>query len=288
MTAPGPTLGPCQSWISGADVAACCGVGVGTDTSVLDTVAFEASMALYEISGRLWAGSCTATGRRPARSNCECGWSVASGIPWYWTYSPYGWYWGDECGDRTGGCQPLSRVKLAGYPVTEILEVKIDGVVLDALDEHGNPNYRLDRNRWLTRMDDPVSGQSRMWPGCQNMALNDDQPGTFSVSYAWGSVPPQLGKDAAAALACQLFKECPASAGGAGTGADCDLPLGVTRVTRQGVEIERQLLAVWFDPSKPTGITAVDTFLRAYWMPTRGRRPAVSSPDTPQYAKRVG
>lgn len=284
MSVPGPTLGPCTSWISGADVAACCKAAEGVDPALLNMVAVEASMALYQISGALFSGLCSRV-VRPQRTDCGCWPSVSSGLPYYWAAGALGggWGWWSEGGDRVG-CRPMSVVRLAGYPVRQIVAVKIDGVVLPALDAHGNPNYRLDGWRNLIRMGDPGPPyQQRFWPSCQNMDLADTQAGTFSVSYMWGVDPPQLGRDAAVALACQLWAACP------GSGQDCQLPTGVTRVVRQGVEIDRGLLANWFDPTKATGIVPLDMFLRAYW-PKRSstRRSAVWSPDVQGFARRVG
>ena len=282
---PGPVLGPCTSWINGDDVVACCSqAGVGSDPTLLDTVATEASMALYEISGRQFTGLCEWT-VRPSADPCSCWGPSSLGLgPWYWTTNMWGlgggYGWRNECGDARG-CQPLSIVRLAGYPVRQIVEVLIDGNVLPELDANGNPNYRLDDWRNLVRMGDPGPPyQPRFWPGCQNLDLDPSQPGTFQVTYKWGVDPPQLGRDAAAVIACQLWAAC--------NGQKCALPPGVTRVDRQGVTVERGLLANWFDPTKPTGLVQVDLFIKAYWRTRAGRRSAVWSPDQQEYARRAG
>lgn len=283
MSVPGPVLGPCASWISGADVAACCSAAqVGSSVQLLDAVAIEASMALYEISGRQFSGICSRT-VRPTRDPCSC-WGPASlGLPYYWSmgFSGIGpWGWWNENGDRRG-CNPMSIVRLAGYPVREITGIKIDGVVLPPLDGNGHPNYRLDKWRELVRMADPGPPyRQRFWPSCQNMDLDSSQPGTFEVSYHWGVDPPQLGRDAAAQLACQLWAAC--------NGQACALPAGATKVVRQGVEIDRGLLANWFDPTKATGLVHVDLFLKAYWSRTAKRRSLVWSPDVQGFARTAG
>lgn len=284
MSVPGPVLGPCTSWISGADVATCCPAASAVDPDDLDVFAIEASMALFEISGRQFTGLCART-VRPQRTDCGCWPSISSGLPYYWAWGlgAAGWGWYNEDGQNHVGCNPLSVVRLAGYPVRAITSVKIDGVVLPANDVHGNPNYRLDSWRNLVRMADPGPPYTqRFWPSCQNMDLDDTQQGTFSIGYQWGVDPPQLGRDAAAAIACQLWAACP------GSGAPCSLPTGATKITRQGIEIERGLLANWLDPTKSTGIVAVDMFLHAYWQPQARRRSAVWSPDVQGFAKRVG
>lgn len=283
---PGPTLGPCQTWITGEDVAGCTQIEYGSNPAVFDTVAYEASMALFEISGRQFTGLCERT-VRPCRQACGCFGAPSSlGFgPWYWTGSPWGygaaWGWYNETGDQFG-CKPMSYVKLAGY-AREILEVRIDGVVMPEYDvDTGVRNWRLDKWRYLVRMDDPGNpfDTTRFWPGCQNMSLDDDQPGTFSVQYKWGVEPPQLARSAAIEIANQLFLAC---------GGDvCVLPAGVTKVTRQGIEVERGLLANWFDPKKPTGLVNTDLFLKAYNPNRNRRRSAVWSPDVQQYARKVG
>jgi hypothetical protein len=290
--AAGPVSGPCSPWISGEDVVRNSGGALANfaDVYLLDDFAYEASAALFEISGRRFTGRCGPITVRPCRTNCGC-WAPASiGLgPWGWSSYPWGvgaWGWWNEAGDRKG-CQPLSRIRLAGNPVREIVQVMIDGVPLDPVDANGNPNYRLDLWRDLVRMGDPGAppgdrtGQyvRRFWPGCQDLDLDDSEVGTFSVSYYRGVDPPQLGRDAAAQLAVQLYLSA--------SGSGCQLPAGTTRVTRQGVEVERGLLANWFDPTQATGIPAVDLFLRAYYNVKAQRPSLVFSPDQQAYPVRM-
>jgi len=289
---PAPVMGPCSQWISGQDVAACTRIDYGDDSAyVFDKVAYTASLALYEISQRQFPGLCERK-VRPCRSDCGC-WTngpISFGMgPWFWTTVPWGfggaWGWYNERGDKFG-CSPMSRVRLAGYPVSQILEVLIGGEELPEFDpETGARNWRLDKWRYLIRMDAPgVDGGAatpRFWPSCQNMSLDDDQPGTFSVTYRWGTDVPQLGRDAAVELANQFFLAC--------GGQECVLPTGVVRAVRQGIEVERGLLANFLDPSKPTGLVQLDTFLAAYCRGQRGgRKSALWSPDMQQFARRVG
>lgn len=273
---PGPALGPCSAWCTGQEAAAFNSVD-NVDPDLFEVVAGEASGALFEISGRQFNGVCERT-VRPCAQTCGC-FGRSSGLDYRWTMGGYGWGYGwgwvsDECGDRCG-CEPLSVVRLAGYPVRQVTEVKIGGVVLDPA------GYRLDGWRNLVRMDDPGPPVvKQVWPGCQNLALDDTEPGTFSVSYLWGVDPPQLGKDAACQLAGQLYLSI--------NGQDCRLPTGTTKVIRQGVQVERQLLANWFDPTKATGLVHIDAFLAAYWPTRTRRRPALWSPDVQPFARRVG
>ncbi len=125
-----------------------------------------------------------------------------------------------------------------------------------------------------------VDATPQFWPGCQNLSLDADQPGTFEITYEWGVGPPQLGRDAACELAAQMYL--------AFNGRNCVLPAGVTKVTRQGIEIERGLLANWADTTKATGLVHLDLFLQAYNDGMRrGRRSAVYSPDLQQFARPI-
>lgn len=281
---PMPILGPTVNWITGTDVAACCGIDYGSNPDVLDTVAVEAGMALYQLSGRQFAGL-TLAHVRPMNQACGCSWTSGLG-PWMWMPGPYsggyawgggygaGWGWWNENGQQIG-CNGVSRVKLSGYPVRQIRQVKINGDVLDPA------CYRLDEWRYLTRMDlpgpPPVQG---WWPSCQAMGLNDDQPGTFSIDYVWGVPPPPLGVQAAAQLACQLYLVC------IGDAENCILPAGVTKVDRQGVTVERQLLADLYS-NTGTGLVAVDAFLASYNANRSKMRASVYSPDVQQYARPI-
>src|SRR5439155_18977972 len=112
------------------------------------------------------------------------------------------------------GCDPTDDIPLAGYPVREVTEVLIGGEALAASDANGNPNYQLVGWDTLRRLDDPGPPVvKRYWPGCQNMSLATDQPGTFQVKYRHGVDPPQLGRDAAAIVACQLWLQCAGRSG---------------------------------------------------------------------------
>lgn len=286
----GAEFGPCTEWVDTNDVAACCGVEVGSDTLLFEEAAFQASQTLYELSGRKFPGSCKKT-VRPC-GEVICGFQVLSrghviwpGDGWYdgggWGWGAGGWSWPEFNGC---GCAPLDRVLLSGYPVTSIVNVKIDGVVVDPT------TYRLDEFRYLTRVRAAAGDETVGWPSCQMMDLPDTEVGTFSVTYFSGVDPPALGRGAAAQLACELYKSC--------TGmADCVLPPGTTRATRQGITVEKNAVLTWaFQPIArgesrrgwATGLSLVDAFLNTYNPSALQRRPMVWSPDGVKYARPVG
>jgi hypothetical protein len=248
----GVSVGPCSAWTTSVEIADCCGSAselIGTMTSLLDDARDTASQVLFELSGRRFSGLCLKVGYRPCRNGIECGCMASPQVlsrghlvTWDWGTG----FW--SCGGDLCGCTPLSEVKLSGYPVRAIAQVKVGGEIVD-------PSlYRLDRKRLLVRKD------GGRWPACARNDLDDNQPGTFSVNYLFGASVPWAGKQAANQLACEIFKSC----AGSGSG-ECALPTGVTRVTRQGITFERAFFSrdtqtgAW-----RTGLALVDMFLNTY------------------------
>jgi hypothetical protein len=250
--------------------------------SDLDPYAIMASELLYELSARQFSGECEVT-VRPCRLGCGC-WGDSWGIldsSWFWGYGSmgwgYGWGWWDANGTSCGcGCD--ERLQLSGFPVTSITEVVIGADVVDP------SGYELQGERWLQRFwddsTDPPTEQ--FWPQCQNLSLPLGQPGTWSVTYAYGSPPPTLGAQAATEMGWQLWlaQHNP---------GECMLSTGVSRVTRQGVTIERILPLFGRDANgrlQGTGLVVTDSFLAAYNPNQLRRRPAVWTPDL-KYPRRV-
>lgn len=267
-----PCQSACSPWCDVAEIkkgAKCAAPPEGIadadwDAALTDWLAV-ATDSCFELSGRRWAGNCRTT-VRPGRDWGEgCG-GRPGGWPPFWLgggtavgdAAPWSWAFGCGCG--------LGAISLGVGPVTGIVEVKLDGDVLDAA------RYRVDDFRNLVRLPD-ADGTRRTWPCRQRMDLADDEPDTFSVSFTYGAPPPPGGVKAAAALACQLAR--------AEAGQPCDLePRAITKA-RQGVTIALQDPGGLIDRKKPTGIAALDWFLRTY-APTGGRPPAaIMSPDVP-------
>jgi hypothetical protein len=264
---PSNPTGPCSDWIDGDDVAACC--GVETSSGVLfDSAAAEASALLFELSGRQFSGYCGPRTVRPACDQCYCGYQVLSrGYvigPWDYGYPLM------LCDSCLISCSP-SRIKLAGYPVRAITQVLINGDVVSPAD------YTIWNQRYLTRLDDQA------WPVAQDLTLADSEESTFAITYTYGADPPALGVSAAAQLGCELYRAC-------GGDTTCALPNGTTRVTRQGIVIERLAFTSWAyrDGAFRTGLPLVDAFLSAYNPSGIKRRPTFWSPGRSQYAQTFG
>lgn len=126
------------------------------------------------------------------------------------------------CGCHPCGCGPYHAIELTSdYPILDITEIKVNGVVLDPV------TYRLDENARIVRMD------GEMWPTCNNLGV-PDPPGNsdeMTIEYTTGRMPPIELQIAAAELACELKKACSGS-------TDCKLPVHVKSVARRGVEYD--------------------------------------------------
>jgi hypothetical protein len=136
------------------------------------------------------------------------------------------------------GCTAL---RLPGFPVTDVTEVKIGGVVVAPTD------YRLGGAEYL------YARGTRRWPTTQNLAEPDTEPDTFSVAYTFGAIPDEFGLRAAAAYAEQI-----AYAWTPGKEDCCTIDFEVTQISRQGVTHSRR-------PAAPlkwrTGLKSVDMWL---------------------------
>lgn len=240
--------GPCSAWVDSDYVLEICSdAAQSTDPDVFDPWITIASDLLFRLSGRQFPGSCAMTVRPCGTGGICAGWS------WPLTEREYGWlqfanyggiwgwYWPD--GRKGCGCHHVSRVHLPDYPVTEVTEVTIDGVVV-------NPDtYALREFRFLDRLDDAL------WPSCQDMRLPLGEEGTWGITYTWGAPVPASGVHAAAVLACELYTDS--------IGGECKLPKNVTQLSRQGVSM--QLAAIWGQVNGvwATGLKEVDAFLQA-------------------------
>lgn len=238
------------------EVAACCSVDVGSDVTLFDDVAEQASDLLFQLSGRIFTGICTKT-VSPRCDRCVCGYQVLSRGHIVTPNNEIFWSLCDAC---LINCEP-STLLLAGYPVQAISQIKIDGAVLAASE------YELRDNRYLIRLNDT------RWPQSNDLTLADTEVGTWSVTYTYGQAIPSAGVAAAAELACQLYRACQGD-------STCDLPTGITRIVRQNLTIERNAFASWGRQQGiwRTGLPLTDIFLNAYNPSGIKRRPVIMAP----------
>lgn len=164
------------------------------------------------------------------------------------------------CGDRA------CAVVLRG-PVASVDEVLVGEDVIPA------SAYRVDvaGGAWLL-----VRTDGLCWPVCQDFTAEPGEPNTFEVSYDLGRPLPVSLQVATALLACEYARGL--------AGGPCKLPSRMTRLSRQGVEVE-------LEPPAPgdgrTGIREVDDVIASLNPGRRQRPPVVLSPDLPEHCDRV-
>lgn len=222
-SANGFSSGPCEPW----EPIWCGPLPTGAEAVTGNAVAM-ATEVLWQAAGQRF-GLCAVT-IRPCRNDCAAGWT---GFSDWWpgaggTVGGYGggprpwWFNGTwynvcsvGCGD-TCSCTVLDEALLPA-PTRSVLQVRMDGEIMDPT------TYRVDENRKLVRLD------GGLWSLCQDMAADDSQPGTWSVTITVGEDVPLLAQRALGQLAMEFTKDC--------LGEDCALPWEVSSISRQGVSV---------------------------------------------------
>lgn len=215
-----------------------------------------AQSAIQVLTGRQ-VGNCPVV-VRPCVTRCaQTTGGAIDGGPWMRPFIRDGqWYNTCGCGPEDCGCGTLTRILLEG-PVGDIVEVRLDGEVLDP------STYRVDNGRELIRLSGPE------WPSCQDMSAPISAEGTMAVTYVRGAALDRLGEFVAGLLAQEFLNAC--------VGRECRLPSYVQSMSREGVSMD---FSEGVFPGNRTGIDEVDIWV-ASWNPYKTKSPArVFSPDS--------
>lgn len=273
MTIDAPRTGPCAPWVTVDDVVNQeWPDGMNTpDPAVAASIAMAASEVLYTLSGSKYTGNCGPVTVRPVARPTDVDTRFgAGGYPSAgMTAGQFGSAYSGPIGamNRYGGLRP-PEVDLGAYPVTEILQVLIDGVLIPSNE------WYLQARRKLVRVlpsADAEPTQRYGWPSSNRNDLPDTEEGTFSVTYMYGVAPPQIGVNAAKVLAKQLILN--ASPKGRSI-----LPQRVTSISRQGVTVSVVDVMDFFSKGL-TGVYELDLFITTV-NPTKMKlKPLVWSPD---------
>lgn len=253
---------PCADW----PVFYTCDVST-VDPVLLALTVTSATQILWALSGRRF-GFCEVTSR-PCRDDCYDYPFYTSLMPWSGSYPQpalIGGSWFNlTCGScsRSCTCGTLSEVLLPS-PVLQVVRVMIDGTIVPT------GSYRLDDNRRLVRTD------GGMWPICNDLARDDTEPGTWSITALYGEPIPEMAKLAMGELVCELIRGA--------TGGDCRLPPGVTQLARQGVTISYPDVGTLWKQGR-TGLFLVDAFLSAFNPAGLTRRSRTYSVDRPPFRR---
>lgn len=141
---------------------------------------------------------------------------------------------------RECACGMRGALRLPYLPVRDVLEVKIDGSVLNPASYTVKTNTNL-----LVRVD------GTRWPDQQNEHLADTEVGTWSVKFRHGADLPPEARPLVAAYACQLALRA--------LKKPCDLSDGVQIVQRSGVSYT--LVDTSYRAAGLTGYQPVDDWI---------------------------
>ena len=158
-----------------------------------------------------------------------------------------------------GCCATGCAAELVG-PTSKanIVSVTVDGVLVDA------DAYLVADGHQLVRVD------GQCWPCCPSFT----DPTAFAVTYRQGIAIPPAVQAGFERLACDIAKAC--------VGAPCALPARMTRLTRQGVDIEVEPIPTTERGLILTGIKDVDDIIMADNPGRITAPPMVMTPDIPQ------
>jgi hypothetical protein len=136
------------------------------------------------------------------------------------------------------------RLELGEYPIISVTSVKVDGETLPT------SAYWISEDRFIERVDGTA------WPRTQKPYLADSEEETFSVTFSWGTAPPQAVKSATRRLACEILAMA--------VGQPTSLSERVRSVTRQGMSLDLLSPTDLLNNNGRTGIFEVDLALVAY------------------------
>lgn len=280
MTVTPPRTGPCSPWTDGPSVAQLPPVAIAAATQVqkatltqvqIDAICAQAATAasevLYELSGRMFTGACGPVTIRPVSRPTDQDTRASTPTGWFSVWGTASGYGAEPAGvlAHYGSSEPPT-IHMP-YPVTEIVQVLIDGVVIPA-DE-----YELRGFQDLIRIRPTASAtptQRWGWPTSQIMDLPDTEVGTFSIEFMFGTPPPALGSLAALKLA--EYFALPQ------LGNTTHYPARVVNITRQGVSAQVASVIDVLE-KKSLGIWEVDAFVLACNPNKNQRQAVVWSPD---------
>jgi hypothetical protein len=244
--------GPCEPW---EPIFTC---PLPTGAEAVSGVAIQAATEILWKKTNQRFGVCSQI-LRPCARDCFDNMFPNGIIPFSLRYPyPYnyrGTWFNLGCGGCPGSCScTIVHETVLPAPVAQIVEIKVDGVVLTA-----GMDYRVDDQRLLVRLD------GNPWPQCNDLNKDDTEVGTWSVHAQFGEVVPDLGRLAVGELASELMKFMLCD-------ETCAFPTNPQSIQRQGVSMS------FFDPDRILGQDRIglyfcDLFITT-WNPANIQRPA--------------
>jgi hypothetical protein len=247
-----------------------CADWAGYAEPIKDSALWLASTYLWAATGRQY-GTCPVTVRPSQANRAELAYQAFPVAPGLGGLGQPGgpflfggrWF---NAGCASACCGNSACAIVLRGPVDSVDEVLIDGEEVPA------SAYRVDLVTGAYLL---VRTDGECFPICQNFTADEGEEGSFSVTYQLGRPVPEALAIATAQLACQFGKSL--------TGGPCQLPAKMTRLSRQGVELE-------VEPPAPaqglTGIREVDDVVLALNPSKRQGPPLILSPDLPEACDR--
>jgi hypothetical protein len=267
-------LGPCETWVTASDLQDCAAqLPAGAEACDLQLAAQYATENLWRFSGRQYGGLCVDRVRPCIGVNCLYdGVVTLDGLSNGYRYS-YPSIPTRRSGEWrniplcAGGRCHLPCIVLPG-PVHSILQVLVDGVVLDP------SRYEIAGHRQLCRTD------GDKWPCHQDMSLDATETGTFEVTWTRGTPVPDVAKRMARIYALRRLLPMICEANDCNPAAE-----NVEIMSADGVTVD------FLDTNDETrhmrtGIPVVDEWLNSVNPYKRTRRARVYRADNPARASR--
>lgn len=274
--------GLATKWAETSDLQAHCASDVTLAPDVIEHALWDASYLLHNMTRQRWNGGGAVDTVRPTASRATSstfggsrprsyGVRVGDGSLWL---PSNGRGWG-TCGcdrHRATGCNLVDERYLPGPHVTAIVSVHLNGVVVP------RTNYEVHDWQWLVGVTNSVTDERQLWPCCQDVTLQSNEPNTFEVQYVYGRRPPAAWRRAAAELAYEIgISRTPKCA------KKCRLPARTIAATRSGLTITMR------DPDliNRVGLPYVDMLLDGLEMQDKHRPAVLVTPGQRNRVRRV-
>lgn len=207
----------------------------------------DASLVMFYLTGKQFAGTCEVTTRPPCHAGtCTC------------------------------GCSPF-QVDLGYWPVTSLVSVRYEGEVYE--DAALEAMFHINDYRFIARNDGEPFVSGNQWAIAGSAEDNADNGYVFEVTLQHGLKVPRLLTRATKALAAQFLAAC------CNDGRPCKLPERVTAVTRQGVSMDIASATDLLRDGK-TGIYEVDLAIQVF-NPSKLQSPSFLFMAQKQYGGKV-
>lgn len=274
--------GPCE--LSGWEPDEnCLNLPEGTTEAQRELWRRVAAAILYNRTGQRFGDGCSVS-VRPCRKSCADAYSryfnqgqfLGTGFQFTGPYVPY-MVDGEMRNASLCGCatdchcgSELCEIELPG-PIRDIVEVNIDGVVLDSA------VYFSYDARFLVLRPEVADVHPELgitcWPMCQDLSRPRGLQNTFTVSYSTGIAVPFMAQLAMSEIMNHLAQQC-----GDGCGCGVGSRQNLSRLSRQGVDLE------FADPQEVftdgrIGLPISDLFVQTYNPGNLPRQMRVLSPD---------